>query len=519
MAKKAKRATQPAPREPLEIIGEQTGQAEFMRRIQPEVERQQREHESYYARLRDDIYASDFFEDVISGAVDALAAVSEEPQQRTLLITILEGEEFRQPLMRDVAVVYTAIAADLQKADEQGIIEKEDRRIRDEGKETIYTLINEYIKQAVATVIGEQSGPTISPLASIVRDDGYVEMPTQHAVWALIEAIEHGRTGEGWGDADGERSPTHTTVTNKRDSQPGAVYVSLRDRDGRLAPDDSTLPKLWEQVHVLSPLTSDVLIACLAACTQADGPAWINVDQFLDVRGVKRIQKRGEPGNWQHGHRTEDRIAVGRALGQLEAFWLEMQHVAVTPGGKRRQPQRLSVESRALVMLDRVMQHDLDGGAVIRAARVTLGGWAEAYKDLGIKQLGLLAQKALEYDPHNNQAEKALAKYLTFHYKYNAGDASIRRPVKDLLAIASIAADSSRPKRAQQRLEKALNRLQEDGVVANWRPVIDINTLPARGWFDFWINSMIDIEAPPIVRGRYAPLRALRSAKPNTAAG
>ncbi len=315
------------------------------------------------------------------------------------------------------------------------------------------------------------------------------------------------RTGKGWGDFNGTRVPTHTTGTNKKGRTPGAVYITVRGHDGKTEPAASALDDLWAQVGSLDDLTSDVLLVCLAACTKGGGDAWLNVDAILDARGIRRMKYQDEPGNWQHGHRTEDRRAVGRALAQLDSLWLEIQNVEVTHGGKRRRPQRLTHESRAVALLDKLTQRGLDGETIVLAARVTLGSWAKAYQELELVQRGLLAQKALAYDPNKRQPEKRLAKYLAFHYRYNAGSAAFKRSIGDLLEVAGIEPDAGRPQRTRARLDLALDRLQEDAVIGRWQPLIEAGQLPARGWFPRWVNGTIAIEPPGPIRAHYARIR------------
>jgi len=341
-----------------------------------------------------------------------------------------------------------------------------------------------------------------------VVEDGHIQFNATQVAFALLTAIHDAGSGKGWDDFNGQRAPTHTTWTGKKSKEPGQIYVTVRGKQEDIVPDTATLNNLWESLGKLDDLTSDVLLVCLATCTKAGGAAWVNVDALLDARGLKRIQKKDEPGNWQHGHRTEDRVAVGRALEQLDTLWIEVQNVDLKPSGKRRKSQRFSHESRALAVVDRVMQRDLEGGKVVRAARVVLGSWVDMYRDAEITQLGTLAQKALAYDPHNHKAEKRLAKYLAFHYKYNPNRPVIRRKVRDLLETATIPADAARPKRPDERLTKALNRLQEDGVIGTWRPVIDPAERAARGWFAPWLESMIEIEQPPFIQSRYAKIRS-----------
>ena len=158
-------------------------------------------------------------------------------------------------------------------------------------------------------------------------------------------------------------------------------------------------------------------------------------------------------------------------------------------------------------MLDQIVQHDLDGIPVDIAARVMTGSWANAYHELDLKQRGLLAPKAIAYDPYKRQPEKRLAKYLAFHYRYNAGTPSFHRRVADLLEIASIDPDHSRPQRTRDRLDLALNRLQEDNVIGRWEPILDAARLPARGWFVPWLQTTIAIEPPAKIRQHYAKVR------------
>jgi len=341
-----------------------------------------------------------------------------------------------------------------------------------------------------------------------IVEDGHLQINATQVVFALLAAIHDADTRKGWDDFGGLRAPTHTTQTGKKSKEPGQIYISVRNKQEDITPDTATRDNLWTSVDKLDDLASDVLLVCLASCTKADGAGRFDVDAFLDARGLKRKKYENEPGNWQHGHRQEDRVAVGRALEQLESLWIEGQNVELTPAGKRRKAQRFTHESRALAVVDRVMQSDLEGGKVVRAAWVVLGSWMNAYKEAEITQLGFLAQKALAYDPYRNQPEKRIAKYLAFHYRYNASRPAIRRKVCDLLETANIPADASRPKRAQSRLDKALDRLQEDGVIGIWRPLIEPGTQPARGWFARWLQSMIEIEPPEFIQAKYAKIRA-----------
>lgn len=364
----------------------------------------------------------------------------------------------------------------------------------------IFRRVNEHLDRRTTTSPdGKRQKTAIGPIADIDRPDGLIRFPSFQPISALLEAIHNGISGKAWGDHGGQRVPTHTTTTGKKTTEKGYIYVSARGPRGSIEATEAERAALWELVHELDDITSDVLIYCLAACMDNAAGAWIHADAVLNARKIEPIRKRGEPRNWSHGHRQKDRLTIGKALGQLESLYLELQNV-VLPGQKKR----LIWESPALVVIDRFMQEDIDGGRVLLAAQVQLGSWADKYREIKVVQFGYMAKKALEYNPKTEQAEKRLTKYLALHHRFNAGDTMIPRRVRDLLAVAEITADSTRPGRPRARLEKALKRMRADGVIGEWRPVIDADKIPVRKGFETWLNSMIEIDVPLDVHTLYA---------------
>lgn len=441
-----------------------------------------------------------------------LAAVATLPQERRRA-ALLEGEG-RQDLSGLVSLMRQAaeqIGGALELAETDGVPlppEEADADPEVDARvEKVEGSIGDLMEllRELMLVLDPQRAPLPS-VPSIFRDGLASIAYANNATWAVLSAIHDAPAQRQWSDYDGASAPTHVTRTNKGR---GAVYVSLRGPDGASRPDIETLPKLWEQVRAMSDLTSDAFLCCLAiGATKSGGPKepfWITADAILDARGIKRIKRKGEPGNWQHGHRREDRIEAGRALAQLENAWLKIVDVEVIPGRANRKAKRIQVESRALAILDRASQQEIDGGTVFLGARVAFGEWASEWWQLGLHQTALLAQKALEYDPYREQPEKRLTKYLAFHFRWHAqkGEGRLRRKVEDLLGVVGIEPKEHDPQRARDRLERALDRLRGDGVTADWSYTVEAAPLPARKWLGAWLEMSVWIDPPERVINRY----------------
>ena len=345
--------------------------------------------------------------------------------------------------------------------------------------------------------------------AAVVLPRELFSIPTDLVTRAVVQAIHDAGRRSNWDDDDGARAPTHTTRTNGGGS---VVRVSVRGADHRDGTSLDTLPTLWCIVDGLDDLASDVLLVCLAQwATPGRGmgeAVWVTPEDVLGARGVRQKHYRGEPGNWRRGHRTEDRMAVGLALARLDALWLEFD-VEVVPGRDRRVARRLRHESKVLAMLDALVETDDFGNRVVLGARVKPGGWAEQFSRSHLHQWGLLARRALEYDPFRRQAEKRLAKFLAFHYRLNIRHSpeAVKLRVGTLLQIAGLEVEAANPQRTRDRLERALRRLEADDIVAAW--AYDAPTdLPSRGWFSTWAECTIRIEPPGEIVAQYARLGA-----------
>ena len=162
--------------------------------------------------------------------------------------------------------------------------------------------------------------------------DGYASIPINPVSRAVVEAISEAAAEGGWTDSGGQSDPTYRHPTNK---EQGAVFVTVKSPGGDVGACGDILPQIWDTVRSLDDLTSDVLLIVLAAWTkhsQGPGePVWISADDILDARGVQRRQYQSEPDRWNHGHRREDRLSVGRALDRGLGDAADIQQVVHQP--------------------------------------------------------------------------------------------------------------------------------------------------------------------------------------------
>jgi hypothetical protein len=167
-----------------------------------------------------------------------------------------------------------------------------------------------------------------------------------------------------------------------------------------------------------------------------------------------------------------------------------------------------------LITTARIVSTDEGGSTVVLAAEVMPGQWADELWEMGVKQTALLTTRAVAFDPYRQQAEKRLAKYLCFYYRWNAIRVhqvlSLR--VGTILANSGIEPSRRNPQRTRTRLENALNLLVVEGVMSKWRYKGE-KKLPARDWFSQWQQWIVEVHAPTDVVTAYRSIARKRKEK------
>lgn len=277
---------------------------------------------------------------------------------------------------------------------------------------------------------------------------------------------------------------------------------------------------MWRQQKELSDLDADALDALCAiwlyqARTVGDR-AVADIDGLLAMRGIQPRQR--EYGDRKRvGYEKEQREEMMRAVAHIQNLWINVGEVA-SQDDRSGAPNRV-VQSRAFVVTDRVGQIDPSGEMIDIERFVFRPGEVFAHYLMGPgSQTALLSARALKYDPYRQVSEKRLARFLSWQWR-TAGVSNKQTRlyrVQTLLDAVGKQTDPRYPHRTRDRLEKALDTLKDDAVIAAWHyEGWDESVAAKRGWIVHWLASTVLIEPPPVVQeARPVPALALMQPGP-----
>lgn len=300
-------------------------------------------------------------------------------------------------------------------------------------------------------------------------------------------------------------------------------YLEIRRGEGALKPE--ILPptqtvalsrRAWEIADELDDGVVDTLdLVTVTWLRQARGPKDgidLYVDDALEMLGFQR--KKSGSGR-RGGFKPEQRAAFIRDLFKLDAFWLVGE--SVSRDKKKREVIGTRVftvsgfHGQTSIPLDpeAPLSSALNGVVTSSDCRVSMIPGKEwgpyLFSEEARATLGWLATQALAYDPRYYGPEKRLLRYFCRLARIAANkdepDAK-RLKVETLTQKSGITIHKTRPTRSRDRLEAALDRLQEDGLVGHWQYSAPLN-LRSKKWLRQWLAASIDIEWSNDVKDRF----------------
>lgn len=231
----------------------------------------------------------------------------------------------------------------------------------------------------------------------------------------------------------------------------------------------------------------------------------VDINDFLHIRGLKTFKR----GNRRSGYTDEQRKQIARQLDLLDNIWIKIAEMDVYPKGEKKKKTR-GLEGRSVLTEYRGGQTDINGTIKPDSWRLRPGSlFANYFFEPYGRQTALLSIKAVEYDPYRQQWEKSLTRYLAWIWRADKtgkrGEAGLL--VKTLMEKADQKVDRRNPARTRDRLEKALDKLQEDKVISGWHyQSPDESIINKRGWWKKWLEWKVIIQAPKELLSYYSSI-------------
>jgi hypothetical protein len=260
---------------------------------------------------------------------------------------------------------------------------------------------------------------------------------------------------------------------------------------------------MWKYVEQMSDFDCDVLDILISEwIRRAKGPqdfVVLRINRMLDMRG---INQRKDPQGGRSGYRKSQKARVLASIERLASLWLLFQLKSFEKKSSKR-PVCGPIDAPAFY-LNGCGQYNLEGNLEVGGVSFRPCELLSLFLQGSGKQIALLSTKALTYSTLGEKHEKRLARYLSWRWRIGAHDTSYFRPyrVETLIKAIRLRVDERFPSRTLDRLEKILERLQRDVIIAgfqyrNW------NSPSGYNWLDDWLQTTILIEPPDIIVNTY----------------
>lgn len=306
------------------------------------------------------------------------------------------------------------------------------------------------------------------------------------------------------------RWPTHRI--EERELQASFLVRPITDLPISLLEKSPEYATLLEQMqaHVknMDELTLDVLNVICSQWIQRQPKnrtdmLRITADDILEKRG---LMKHESGGGRRGGYTLEQRNAIQTRMLALSNIWVSVDNMKVTVfENNKRLRKSTRYESPAVVITGRFGDVNEDGEVDVWTWNVRPGDvFAEYLLHPVSRETALLAEKALSYDPYRRSVEKLLSFYISWQWRIRQGNGDYLRPyrVRTLLEAIQVDIIQTRAARLRAKLEKALDNLCKDGIIADWQ-YSKQGELPRYDWLEEWLGWTIIIEPPPSIITHY----------------
>ena len=275
---------------------------------------------------------------------------------------------------------------------------------------------------------------------------------------------------------------------------------------------DLLAEKMFTQIRKLSDRTADAFDIMTSTwidqAKNVDSRARGDIDKFLAMRGL--VTKHKDRGR---AFRKKQRQEMLEDISLISFLWFDLGEVEIYyKDGNKTKKKKEAIRSRAFAITDTTGQPRFDGFVEDVHKFIYVPGLAFAHYLIGPgRQVMQLSSLALKYDPDSQKPEKRLTRYLSSLWRIEAKNSRFVKNYKVETLLEAVGEDAISPNRiknhpgdARRRLEKALDRLHKDQVIAGWQyERLDEDITDKRGWFDAYRKTTIIIEAPAEIQEHY----------------
>ena len=230
----------------------------------------------------------------------------------------------------------------------------------------------------------------------------------------------------------------------------------------------------------------------------------VEIDQLLKLRGIQpKLGGNGRRG----GFEKEQREQILNSLHVLQNVFVEIEEIPIYERNKRIQKSI----SGHLFHFYRSSQRDSCHfkNEEVTSFYLEIGDVFLDYIFGSNRQVKLLPKKALTYNPYQKTIEKKIIRYLSWRFRIQARRGDYLRPLKMKTLIRQIGFERKKmsPSRYRDRLEKALDKLTDDQLIASWQyHHWDEDIVKKKNWLEEWLETSIIIIPPQPIISYYQPL-------------
>lgn len=362
--------------------------------------------------------------------------------------------------------------------------------------QSFVTLMVQEVNEILAQYDKSQQRDATTDFSQLTAVPNYVSVPN-FVVYQAIREVMYQKNFTTAPD-------TYPTATFSKGRTNGSIMIHPCCIDDEV----QRLERAHEHRVQLSTIAVDVLdILCVLFIYRAKHPTdtiEVELADILKMRGLR--EKLGGQGR-RGGFEKKQKEQIIGALQHIQSLLVTVDQTTLY---KQNKPTQVRAQGRIFLFQTATGEPDKIRATTCRTKiTFTVDTLFAKYLLAPKKQLALLPIVALTYHAYRMSAEKQLSRYLSWRWRTQAFKGNYLQPnkVRTILHAMGETLNERAPMRTRERLEKTLDTLMQDGVIADWHYVKwDEQIATTRGWAKYWLNTALIIEPADQVKEHYASI-------------